>query len=120
MPMVGEDWIDEDDEDDFESHYRATEQRHLKLLRRLRRKLPPKILRALENEFGAHWCMLIGIVGLSDVKGRRMRGRDFVGASTPIRHVFANISGCSYSETYAGDVYLYIGTGRYLQVQVSG
>lgn len=121
MPMVGEDWVDEDeDHNSFESYYRKDEEHHHRLLRKLKRKLPLKMIHALEKEFSSHQSMLIAIVSKSDVKGKRCSGHDYTGASTPIRHVFVDASYCTYSESYTGQVFLYIGLGRYLQLQISG
>lgn len=121
MPMVGEDWVDEDEgHDSFESYYRKGEVRHHRLFRKLKRKLPLKMVHALEKEFSSHQSMLLAIVSKKDVKGKRRSGHDYTGASTPIRHVFVDTSYCTYSESYAGQVFLYIGLGRYLQLQVSG
>lgn len=90
------------------------------LLKRFKRRLPTKIFREILAEMDEHRSLLIGMVSKENVKGKRMPASYYFGRSTPLRHVYNNISSCSYSDTYSGDVYLSVGLGRYVHIYVCG
>lgn len=90
------------------------------ILKRLKKSLRPKIWEAIQWELNSHYCLALGIVSIDEVKGRKETGNDYHGQSTAMRHVYVDVSSCSYSDTYGGNVYLYLGMGRYLAMFISG
>lgn len=94
--------------------------RNTRIIKNLKRRLKLKIWQAIEWEMQAHQYGHLEIVSLKDVEGRKTSGNDYFGESTALRHVYDNTSSCSYSDTYGGDVYLYIGEQRYLRMFVWG
>lgn len=94
--------------------------RHQRLLRRLKRKLKPKIFQAIESEMDYHICHDFEIVRRSQVKGKKRSAHDYFGESAAIRHVYDDTSFNSYTESYAGNVFLRLSNDRYLRIFVSG
>jgi len=94
-----------------------------KLVRKLRKRLPTKIMEWLDYEISnhAHWEGGYKIVTQDQCKGDRMKGKDYFGDDKcPIRVVYDDVSSDYWGDSYAGDVYIYIGNGQYFSLFVNG
>ncbi len=91
-----------------------------RLMRCLKYSLKQKILKDVMFELDSHWSCILGIVSICQVKGTKRKGHDYFGMSTAIRHVYDNTSSCSYNDSYDGEVFIYIGKKRYLNIHISG
>lgn len=90
------------------------------ILKRLQRTVKPKIWQAINWDLHSHICLVIGIVTVDQVAGSKRTGHDYFGESTAVRHVYDDVSSCTYSDSYGGNVYLYLGKKRYLMMYVHG
>jgi len=91
-----------------------------RILAKLKRTLKAKIWEPIEWELKSHYCLALGIVTRSDVKGRKESGHDYFGQSSAIRHVYTDVSSCSYSDSYGGNVYIRLSKDRYLEMYING
>ncbi len=91
-----------------------------RILRNLKRKLKPKIWEAVNWEIQSHGFGHLKIVTVEQVSGEKRLGHEYFGQKTAMRHVYDNVSSDAHGDCYGGDVYLYIGSGRYLKVYVWG
>ena len=91
-----------------------------KILARLKRALKHKIWQPIEWELKSHYCMAFGVVPWSEVKGRKESGYDYFCQSTAIRHVYVDVSSCSYSDSYGGNIYIRLSKDRYLAMYING
>ena len=114
-----EDEIEEQARVAAEEEFRVGENSN-RLLNRLEQSLKPKIWQAIKWELAYHWCLALEIVTIERVAGIKRSGHEYFGESTAMRHVYDDVSSCSYSDTYGGNVYLYLGNKRYLMMYVSG
>jgi len=93
-----------------------------KILRNLKKSTAAKYYNAILDEFEHH--MFYGdfaIVGKDDCKGEKIRGDYYSGESTPVRHVYSDVKGCSYDgDSYSGFIYIKIDKGRYFKMFVNG
>ena len=113
--------IDLDDEEmELGLEAERTQENSKRILGRLKRTLKPKIWEPIEWELDSHWCIALEIVTRDRVIGRKESGDSYFCQSTAIRHVYVNVSSCSYSDTYGGDVYIRLGNNRYLRMYVYG
>lgn len=97
--------------------------RDQKLLKRLRKRLPHKIMEWLDGEIREHGCGSYKIVTVAECGGNRMRGKDYFSDDRcPIRTVYDDVYGGGYpcEDCYSGDVYIYIGNGQYFKMWVNG
>lgn len=106
----------------YKTQYDAEIEKHCKkqekLIKRLKRTLKPKFWQALESLKGDIWVGDFNIVKFDNIKGNKESGHAFFGESAPFRHVYADISYNTYSDSGDGDVYLPIGKARYLKVSI--
>lgn len=86
----------------------------------IKRKIKPKFFQAIEFELYHSSCHGVEIVGISEVKGKRMTASNYFGESSAVRHVYNNVSSCSHSETWCGDLFIPIGLGRYVKLSIHG
>ncbi|MFS1430806.1 hypothetical protein LMH73_027775 [Vibrio splendidus] len=96
--------------------------RNERIKRHLKRTLKPKIWDCISvelSENGGH-CGHLAIVTLDKVTGTKQSGYEYFGESVAVRHVYDNTSSCSYSDTFGGEINIYIGKGRYLQMHIWG
>ncbi|MEZ8292350.1 hypothetical protein AB6D11_00705 [Vibrio splendidus] len=100
--------------------YKAQQQKSARILSRLKRTLKPKVMQAIMWEIDAHRCEGLTLVDSSQVKGEKRTGRDYFGTSTAIRHVFEDVSLCSYSDSYGGEVFIRVRNNLYLRICVFG
>jgi hypothetical protein len=91
-----------------------------RIISKLKRKLKQKIWQPIEWELKSHYCMALGIVKKAEVKGRKESGYDYFCQSTAIRHVYNNVSSCSYSDSYGGNIYIRLSQDRYLMMFIHG
>lgn len=94
-----------------------------KLLRKLRKRIPPKIMEWVDEEIKdhAHYEGGYKIVTQDKCKGQRMKGKDYFGDDRcPIRTVYDDVSSDYWGDSYAGEVYIYIGNGQYFSMWVNG
>lgn len=91
-----------------------------RLLSKLKRTLNPKIWQGIQWELNSHQCVAFGVVPRSQVTGQKTSGRDYYGESTAVRHVYDSTSFCSYSDSYGGFIYVYLGKDRYLKMFIHG
>lgn len=94
-----------------------------KLVRKLRKRLPAKIMEWIDYEISnhAHWEGGYKIVSQEQCRGDRMTGSDYFGNNNcPIRTVYEDVSDDSYYESYVGNVYIYIGNSQYFSLFVNG
>lgn len=91
-----------------------------KKLAKIKRKVKQKVFQAIEFELYHSECHGVEIVGIDDVKGKRMTSSGYFGESSAVRHVYNNVSSCSYSETWGGDLFIPIGLGRYVKLSIHG
>lgn len=117
--LVADDLLDWDDEEASLQYQRDLDNSE-RILRKLKRTLKPKIWQAVEYDLNGHSCLALGIVPHSEVKGRKQKGSDWHGQSTAMRHVYSNVSYCSYSDSYGGNVYLRLSKDRYLMMFIHG
>ena len=98
--------------------------RNISIVRRklssIKRKVKPKVFQAIEFELCHSWCHGVEIVGIDGVRGKRMTASSYFGESSAVRHVYSNVSSCSYSETFGGDLFIPIGLGRYVKLSIHG
>ncbi len=112
-------WMEEDQRE-YEASVRLQTLKDKRILRHIQKKYPVKIFNAIMDEVNEHGRGHYKIVKQYECQGCRERGSDFQGYSSAIRYAYDDISNCSYSGCYGGDVYLYIGKGNYLRMAVSG
>lgn len=91
-----------------------------KRLARIRRNIKPKVFQAIEFELYHSGCHGVEIVGIGEVKGKRMKASSYFGESSAVRHVYSNVSSCSHLETWCGDLFIPIGLGRYVRLSIHG
>ena len=91
-----------------------------KKLARIKRKIKPKFFQAIEFELYHSGCHGVEVVGIGEVKGKRMKSSGYFGESSAVRHIYNNVSSCSYSETWGGDLFIPIGLGRYVKLSIHG
>ena len=91
-----------------------------KKLASIKRKIKPKFFQAIEFELYHSGCHGVEIVCIDGVKGKRMTASSYFGESSAVRHVYNNVSSCSYSETWGGDLFIPIGLGRYVKLSIHG
>ena len=91
-----------------------------KKLASIKRKIKPKFFQAIEFELYHSGFHGVEIVGIDDVKGKRMTSSSYFGESSAVRHVYSNVSSCSYSESWVGDLFIPIGLGRYVKLSIHG
>lgn len=93
-----------------------------KILRKLKRSTASKYYNAILAEFEHHmfYCDF-SIVDKSECKGEKIRGDYYIGESTPIRHVYNDVRGCSYDgDSYSGFIFIKIDKRRYFKMFVNG
>ena len=86
----------------------------------IKRKIKPKVFQAIEFELFHSSCHGVEIVSHDGVNGKRMNASNYFGESVAVRHVYNNLSSCSYSETWGGELFIPIGLGRYVKLSVHG
>lgn len=91
-----------------------------RILKHLERTLKPKIWVCVKSELESHRFGYLEIVTIDKVKGTKQDASKYFGASVAMRHFYDDVSSCSYSDTYGGDLYLYLGKKRYLKMTVWG
>ena len=91
-----------------------------KKLANIKRKIKPKFFQAIEFGLCHSWCHGVEIVGIDGVMGQRMTASSQFGESSAVRHVYNNVSSCSYLETCGGDLFIPIGLGRYVKLSIHG
>ncbi|EJC7176034.1 hypothetical protein DC915_RS02100 [Vibrio parahaemolyticus] len=91
-----------------------------KLLFRLERNLKKKIWDPVCWELREHGFGNLALVGRQSVYGRKRDASEYFKRSTAMRHLYQDTSVDEKSNSYSGRVYLYLGGGRYLKVDVWG
>lgn len=94
--------------------------RRNKVLRRLKKTLPQKIWLSIQYLLNDNSCLDLGVVSQEHVKGFKESGNSYFGWSTAVRHVYNDVSSCSYSDSYGGNLYIYLGERRYLRMHIYG
>lgn len=112
-------------EEEYTQEMLRIHKRDQKLLRKLRKRLPKKVMEWIDSEIREHGDVNGGyqIVTLNQCRGHRTKGADYFGDSRcSIRTVYDNVSSGGYpcEDCYSGDVYIYIGNGQYFQMYVNG
>lgn len=109
-----------------QEYYEEMKREHVRdqrVLKRLRKRLPHKIMEWVDGEIREHGCGGYKVVTVEQCKGDRMRGKDYFNDNRcPIRTVYDDISGGGYpcEDCYSGDIYIYIGNGQYFKMWVNG
>lgn len=91
-----------------------------KLLYRLERTLKKKIWTPVSWELREHGFGELALVGHHSVNGIKRDASEYFKRSTAMRHLYQDTSVDEVSNCYSGRVYLYLGCGRYLKVNVWG
>lgn len=87
----------------------------------LKRKLKPKIWDWIEYELESHYHSDLKILRREDFESKnKVPYKDMVGNRTSVRHIYDDTSQCSMSETYGGNIYIYIGNKQYLKIFIWG
>ncbi|AUR93414.1 hypothetical protein NVP1187O_101 [Vibrio phage 1.187.O._10N.286.49.F1] len=99
------------------------QKRDEKLLRKLRKRIPSKIMEWVDGEISGHGKGDYKVVTVDQCKGDRMRGKDYYcDDKCPIRTIYDYISSGGYpcDDGYSGEIYIYIGNGQYFNMWVGG
>ncbi len=108
------------DQLEYEQEQMKLWKKDIKLINRLRKRLPEKIMTDINYCIREHSASDYEIVNVDQCKGYKESGTDWIGFSSAIKYTYDNTSSCGYTETYGGDVYLYIGNHQYLKMFISG
>ncbi|UKA04471.1 hypothetical protein [Photobacterium damselae] len=99
------------------------DKKHVKrLTRKLGRRLKPKLRDTLFCWISCHedYIMSMEIVSRKQCYGCRELPSKYFGARTAIKRVFNDVEVCSMTDSFGGDVYIYIGNLQYLKLTISG
>ena len=105
-----------------EAHERYLEMinNDLKVINRLKKTVKPRIFKAIMAYLEQSWYQDLKIVEFPDVCGKFEKPKDVFGESTPIRKSYSTVTTDYFGDGYSGDVYLPIGSGRWLKAFIWG
>lgn len=122
MPKINNPEIDFDSEwEEIQKWEDVRAKRDNKILRKLKKSTAPKFYQAITDEFEHHmFCGDFEIVSQKDCTGEKIKGDFYNGESTPVKHVYSDVSGSGYfDDSYSGYIYIKIDKGRYFKMNVN-
>lgn len=100
-------------------HFHKDRKNTKRILRKLKKKLKPKIWEWINFEIHSHNHSDLKILYRNEFKGRnKMSYKDWVGASSPVRHIYTEVEQDYMGDGYGGYIYIHLGKNRYLQAHI--